>query len=129
MAQDYLKRPSGRFLILLSFLFSILILSSPFALILASKPNSGKIALRDGIAPGHAVTVLEVVPNGFKILDPYGQVKTLEKNSITDYVMHSIRDISEPDDKYSFLTAAPKEPEPEMHEEVKQAMENDQDDF
>ena len=44
--------------------------------------------------------------------------------------MHSIRDISEPDDKYSFLTAdAPKEPEPEMHEEVKQAMENDQDDF
>ena len=96
---------------------------------MASKPNSGKIALRDGIAPGHAVTVLEVVPNGFKILDPYGQVKTLEKNSITDYVMHSIRDISETDDKYSYLTAAPKEPEPEMHEEVKQAMENDKDDF
>ena len=85
MAQDYLKRPSGRFLILLSFLFSILILSSLFALIFASKPNSGKIALRDGIAPGHAVTVLEVVPNGFKILDPYGQVKTLAKDSITDY--------------------------------------------
>lgn len=116
-------------MILPSFLISILILSSPFALIFASRPNSGKIALRDGIAPGHAVTVLEVVPNGFKILDPYGQVKTLAKDSITDYVMHSIRDISEPDDKYSFLTAAPKEPEPEMHEEVKQAMENDQDDF
>lgn len=94
-----------------------------------SRPNSGKIALRDGIAPGHAVTVLEVVPNGFKILDPYGQVKTLAKNSITDYVMHSIRDISEPDDKYSFLTAAPKEPEPEMQPEVKQAVENEKDDF
>lgn len=129
MAQDYLKRPSGRFLILPSFLISILILSSPFALIFASKPNSGKNALSDGIAPGHAVTVLEVVPNGFKILDPYGQVKTLEKNSITDYVMHSIRDISEPDDKYSFLTAAPKEPEPEMQPEVKQTVENDKDDF
>lgn len=99
------------------------------AIIGHSRQNSGKIALRDGIAPGHAVTVLEVVPNGFKILDPYGQVKTLAKDSITDYTMHSIRDINEPEENYSFMSDAPKEPEPEMPEDVKKEVENEEDDF
>ena len=66
--------------------------------------DSNKIALRDGIAPGHAVTVLEVIPNGFKILDPYGQVKTLSKDSIVNYSLYSVKNTDEPDGKYAFLT-------------------------
>lgn len=66
--------------------------------------DSNKIALRDGIAPGHAVTVLEVIPNGFKILDPYGQVKTLSKDNIVNYSLYSVKNTDEPDGKYAFLT-------------------------
>ncbi len=65
--------------------------------------SSPKIALRDGISPGHAVTVLEVIPNGFKVLDPYGQVKTLPQSSIIDYSFSSVRGIDENSEDYSFV--------------------------
>lgn len=90
-----------------------------------NRVNSNKIALRDGIAPGHAVTVLEAIPNGYKILDPYGQVKTISKESIVDYTMYSIRDSNESDDKYAF--ARPKEVK--FTEEMNDMMKNDENDF
>ncbi len=61
------------------------------------------VAIKDGVANGHAVTVLEVVPNGVKILDPYGQVKTISASSLNHYAFNSVRDVSEPAEKYNFI--------------------------
>ena len=85
-----------------------------------------KVAMRDGISPNHAVTVLEVVPKGFKILDPYGQVKTLPKESIVDYTLHTIRRMDEPDENYVFTSSVkPKE----VSEAVKDLLKQQEDDF
>ena len=88
-------------------------------------PNQREVSLRDGIAPGHAVTVLEVVLNGYKILDPYGQVKTLRKEGIIDYSLYSIRDANEPDEDYSFI----KFKSVEVTDNLKEAMNKEDDDF
>ena len=87
--------------------------------------NQKDVALRDGIAPNHAVTVLEVIPMGFKVLDPYGQVKTLNKESIVDYTMFSIRETDEPDEDYAFTFTK----DVDLPEEAQKSIENKDNDF
>ena len=45
-------------------------------------------SIRDGIAFGHAVTVIDVNDNGLKILDPYGKVKSINISALKDYSVY-----------------------------------------
>ncbi|MDY6382118.1 MAG: hypothetical protein SPK94_07690, partial [Bacteroidales bacterium] len=59
-------------------------------------------------------------------LDPYGQVKTLPKESIVDYTLHTIRRMDEPDENYVFTSSV--EPK-EVPEAVKDLLKQQEDDF
>ncbi len=47
-------------------------------------------ALTDNVAPHHAVTVLEVVDNKVRVLDPYGVVKDISASSLQNYKITSL---------------------------------------
>ncbi len=52
--------------------------------------DSYATALSDNIAPNHAVTVLEVVDNKIRVLDPYGVVKDISVSSLKNYKLSSL---------------------------------------
>ncbi len=58
--------------------------------------SSGATALSDGIAPHHAVTVLDIEnDNKVVVLDPYGEVKKISVSSLKNYTAYSTEDYVE----------------------------------